>query len=754
MKVYGFPGQGSQAKGMGAGLFDGHPALVAAADGVLGYSIRDLCLNNPEGKLARTEYTQPALFVVNALEFLEASRKDPRPCDFLMGHSLGEYSALFAAGCFDFETGLRLVVERGKLMGQVRNGGMAAVLDCPLEEVRRILSQRLQGRLEIANINSPTQVVVSGDKDAIAEAQAHFSESKARYIPLNVSGAFHSRLMEGPAAEFRRYLKAQKFLAPRIPVIANFTAQPYSHHDMATTLADQMSGTVRWLQSVEYVLGRGEIDFRELGPGNVLTKLVGQIAAAFLPPAVATPAVPVASPDVAAPRSFAPRVVAESLGSAEFRRAHKVRYAYVAGAMVKGIASRTLVERMAKSGLLAFFGTGGVRFREVEESIRYLKSVLPNGESFGMNLLCNLDIPAEEMAMVDLFLAQGICRVEASGFTRITPALLRYRFKGLRREAGKVVAGNMVLAKLSRPEVAEAFLRPAPQVLVDKAIQAGWISAAEAEMGRDVAMADDICVEADSGGHTDRGALSTLLPTIRRLAVEVSRSRGSDAVARVGAAGGLGTPDAIVAAFMLGAEFVMTGSVNQCTVEAGTSDVVKSMLQELDVQNTDYAPAGDMFEIGAKIQVMKKGVFFPMRASKLYDLWRGNESWDVLDARVKSDIEGNYFQSSFENVCAQCYDHYRQRMPSEIERAERNPKQRMAMAFKWYFVHSMRMALRGERDQVLNFQVHCGSSMGAANRWLKRTDLESWRSRHADVLADRLMGEASALLTRKMSFYA
>jgi trans-AT polyketide synthase, acyltransferase and oxidoreductase domains len=744
---------------MGAGLFEKHPSLEAAADGILGYSIRELCWSNPEGRLSKTEYTQPALFTVNAMAFLDAQRRDSRPPAYVLGHSLGEYNALFAAGCFDFETGLRMVMLRGKLMSQVRNGGMAAVLDCPVETVERVLAECCP-RLDIANINSPTQVVVSGRKEDILDAERHFAREKAKYIPLNVSGAFHSRFMEEPTAEFQAYLGGLVFSAPRIPVIANITALPYVQSEIAANLVRQMKGSVKWSQSIRFLLGQGAIDFEELGPGKVLTKLVAQITAAYPPVLAAVPALPAeaARPPAAAPAepalSRSSRVRPERLGSEDFRRAHRVRYAYVSGAMVKGIASGELVVRMARSGLLGYFGTGGLSLAEVEKSIRYIRASLDKGESYGMNLLCNLDIPAEEMAMVDLFLAHGVTRIEASGFMRITPALLKYRLKGLRRVNGKTVCDNLVMAKVSRPEVAEAFLRPAPARLVERLLLEGAITSEEAMLGRDVPMADDLCVEADSGGHTDRGVASAIFPALRRLRDDIRNENAASHPVRVGCAGGLGTPDAIVSAFMLGADFVLTGSINQCTVEAGTSGLVKSMLQDLNVQNTDYAPAGDMFEIGAKIQVMKKGVFFPMRAVKLYELWKNNDSWTRLDGKTRSEIEESYFQGSFEEVCARTYDYYRVRRPAEVERAEKNPRHKMALAFKWYFVHSMRLALRGVQEQTVNFQVHCGPAMGACNQWLKRSELESWQSRHADVLAEKLMGEASDILGRRLAYFS
>jgi trans-AT polyketide synthase/acyltransferase/oxidoreductase domain-containing protein len=207
----------------------------------------------------------------------------------------------------------------------------------------------------------------------------------------------------------------------------------------------------------------------------------------------------------------------------------------------------------------------------------------------------------------------------------------------------------------------------------------------------------------------------------------------------VGAAGGLGAPEQVACAFFLGADFITTGSINQCTPEAGTSDAVKDMLQNVGVQDTAYAPAGDMFEMGAKVQVMKKGVFFPARANKLYDLWRQHASLDALEGAVRREIQDKFFRRSFEDVWAETRDHYGRVLPAELARVEGNPKAKMGLVFRWYFVHSMRLALRGESTQRVDYQVHCGPAMGAFNQWVQGTSLEDWRRRHGDTVAEHLM---------------
>jgi len=203
---------------------------------------------------------------------------------------------------------------------------------------------------------------------------------------------------------------------------------------------------------------------------------------------------------------------------------------------------------------------------------------------------------------------------------------------------------------------------------------------------------------------------------------------------------------------VLGAEFIVTGSVNQCSVEAGTSAAVKDLLADLDVQDTTYAPAGDMFELGAKVQVARKGTLFAARANKLYQLYRHYDSLEAIDTQTRQTIETTYFRRSFEQVWRDTQDYYLGTgRAGEVERAERNPKHRMALVFRWYFAHTIQAALAGDVAERVNFQIHCGPAMGAFNRFVKGTDLEDWRNRHVDIIAEHLMqGAADVLRSRSI----
>lgn len=277
MKTYIFPGQGSQRKGMGGSLFDEFADLTRTADEILGYSVKSLCLEDPEGLLKQTRYTQPALYVVNALSYEARVRETGTTPDFLAGHSLGEFNALLAAGVFDFATGLRLVKKRGELMAEAVGGGMAAVLNASEKEIRTVLEENGLTEVDLANYNTPSQIVISGRSEDIEAAKPLFQTGKHLFVALNTSGAFHSRFMEPARAEFAAFLDGIPFAEPQITVISNVTGRPYENHLLKERLAEQIVSSVRWSDTVEHLLGHEGMEFEEIGHGDVLTKLVKKI---------------------------------------------------------------------------------------------------------------------------------------------------------------------------------------------------------------------------------------------------------------------------------------------------------------------------------------------------------------------------------------------------------------------------------------------------------------------------------------------
>lgn len=759
MLSYVFPGQGSQFKGMGGSLFDEFAEMTLKADRVLGYSIKNLCLEDPDYKLGKTNFTQPAVYVVNSLIYLKTIEDTGRKPDYVAGHSLGEYNALFASGVFDFETGLKLVKKRGELMSKAGEGGMAAVIGLSEEMVRKVLEDNSLDEIDIANINTPTQIVISGPKTAVQEAEEIFKFAGAvSYVILNVSGAFHSRYMKEAAESFEEYLKQFEFNKISIPVISNVYARPYKQEDLKNNLVKQITSSVKWTESIRYLMGKKENIIQQIGLGHSLQKMVDVIQEESQPLMV--------DDDELKPKDIANKwddsydlrenkassiekikfeITPELLGSSEFKREYGVKYAYLIGAMHMGIASKELVVRAGKAGLIAILGTGGLEIDAIEKSIQYIQEELRNGEAYGVNLIHNYNDSKDEGALVDLLLKYNVRTIEASAFIRITPALVRYRINGLSRdENGKVVSNNKIISKISRPEVAEVFLKPAPEHIINKLLEEGEITNNQALMAKEISMADDLCAEANSGGYTDQGTISALLPAIISLRDKMKGECNN--TVRVGVAGGIGTPEAAAAAFVLGADFIMTGSINQCTVEAGTSDIVKDMLQETNVQDTTYVPGEAMFEVGSKIQVLKRGVFFPARANRLYEIYCQYDSIDEIDTKVKILLEEKYLKNSMEKI----YEDIKSSMPiEEIDRAERNPKYKMALIFKWYFKWSFKVALYGERNNVIDYQVHCGSALGAFNQWCKGTALENWRNRHVDEIGIEMMTHAAKYINNR-----
>lgn len=276
--VFMFPGQGSQSVGMGAELFDRYPLLAAEADEILGYSIKELCLEDPSEKLSSTDHTQPALYVVDALSFLAKVEDEKATPDFVIGHSLGEYVALYATGAFDFATGLRLVQKRGALMQKATGGGMAAILGMDGDAVSKALAELGADTIDVANYNSPRQTVISGMKADIEKFGPMLKDKGARRVViLPVSGAFHSRYMKPAAEEFDTFLKDFSFGGLKVPCIANCSAEPYTEDSIHSNLVKQIYSSVLWIKTIRSLRNMGAEEFIEVGPGGVLSGLARQI---------------------------------------------------------------------------------------------------------------------------------------------------------------------------------------------------------------------------------------------------------------------------------------------------------------------------------------------------------------------------------------------------------------------------------------------------------------------------------------------
>ncbi len=448
-----------------------------------------------------------------------------------------------------------------------------------------------------------------------------------------------------------------------------------------------------------------------------------------------------------------PALGPEQLGDAGFRADHGLHYAYKAGAMAGGIASADLVIALGRAGLLGSFGAAGLVPARIEEAIRRIRHELPAGP-YAFNLIHSPSEEELERRAVQLYLDHGVRTVEASAFLGLTVHIVRYRAAGLRAGAGGgVICDNRVIAKVSRPEVAEQFMRPAPPSLLSELVAAGLITSEQARLAAYVPMADDITVEADSGGHTDGRPLVSLLPSIIALRDRIQAELRFAKTIRVGAAGGISTPSSVLAAFTMGAAYVVTGSVNQSCVESGTSPHVRALLAEAGMPDVAMAPAADMFELGVNVQLLKRGTFFPMRAQRLYDIYQRYEGLEAIPPETRRELEQKVFRRSLDDVWRETVAYFAERDPDQIHRAEGNPKRRMALVFRWYLGQSSRWATSGSDDRKLDYQIWCGPSMGAFNDWARGSYLEHPENRTAPDVAEHLMTGAAYLARTQMLGY-
>ena len=441
----------------------------------------------------------------------------------------------------------------------------------------------------------------------------------------------------------------------------------------------------------------------------------------------------------------APPLPIDRLGDRNFLDFHGVKYAYMTGAMAGGIASEELVIALGKQGILASFGAGGLSLERVEKAIARIQQALPHG-TYAFNLLHSPNEPELERNAVELYLKHGVRTLEASAFLNLSPNIVRYRAAGLRlNAAGDIEIKNKVIAKISRREVAARFLQPAPLNILKELVAQGKITQLQADLAQQVPMADDITVEADSGGHTDNRPLVCLFPAIVELRNEIQSQYNYQNPVRIGVAGGISTPQAALAAYIMGAAYVVTGSVNQSCVEAGTSEYTKKLLAEAEMHDVMMAPAADMFEMGVRLQVLKRGTMFAMRAQKLYELYKNYDSIADIPTTERTKLETQIFRQSLDEVWQHTVNYLSQRNPAKLAKANNNPKLKMALIFRWYLGLSSRWSNTGEADRKIDYQIWCGPSMGAFNNWVKGSYLEPVSDRHVVDVAQHILTGAAYL---------
>ena len=443
--------------------------------------------------------------------------------------------------------------------------------------------------------------------------------------------------------------------------------------------------------------------------------------------------------------AYVPPLNPHQLGHPSFQDRYGVHANYVAGAMANGIASEAVVIEMAKAGLMGFFGAAGLPTERIAEAIQTIRASV-GSLPFGINLIHSPQTPQQEWDSVSLFLDQEIRIVSASAYMKLTKPIVWYRLSGIHRDStGTIVVPNRVMAKVSREEVAQQFMKPPPQSMIDALLNEGKITGQEAALAGQVSMADDITAEADSGGHTDRQPAPVLLPLMLALRNRITAEYMLQSPIRIGAAGGITTPEAAAAAFAIGADYVLTGTINQACVEAGTSTMVKEMLATASAADVDMGPAGDMFEQGAEVQVLKRGTLFAMRGRHLYELYKTYDSIEAIPKDVRSKLEKQVFRAPLEEIWSGCASFFEERDPKQLERAAREPRHKMALVFRWYLGLSSRWAITGDESRKMDTQIWCGPGIGAFNAWTKGTFLEHPAARSVSIVAANIMAGAAAI---------
>ncbi|NNF99280.1 MAG: PfaD family polyunsaturated fatty acid/polyketide biosynthesis protein [Desulfobacteraceae bacterium] len=445
--------------------------------------------------------------------------------------------------------------------------------------------------------------------------------------------------------------------------------------------------------------------------------------------------------------AYAPPLHPDKLGDPGLKNLLGIRYAYVCGAMANGITSVEMVEAAGRAGMIGFFGAAGLLPDEIEAAIIRL-SRFEAKFPYGFNLIHSPNEMTLEWETVNRYLKHGINLISASAYLDLTPALVYFRIKGvLRNTSGGIMVPNRIVAKVSRVEVARKFMAPPAGKLISGLMDKGLITRDEAELASRIPMADAVTAEADSGGHTDNRPALTLLPTMITLRDELVAQHRFDQPVHVGLGGGIATPEAAAAAFAMGAAYVLTGSINQSCTEAGTSEPVRKMLCAAQQADVTMAPAADMFELGVKVQVLKRGTMFSMRAAKLYDLYRTHDMYEQIPATIRATLEKDFFRKSFAEEWEKTRAFFNIRDPEQIRRAEDNPKHKMALVFRSYLGQSSGWATRGDASRVIDYQIWCGPGMGAFNQWVKGSFLEKPENRRTVTVAHNLMFGA-AIITR------
>lgn len=805
MVTYLFPELFSLRQGTGRQLFKDEPELLKQADSILGYSVQELCLENPGNELSQALYVQPILFVLNALSYRKRLRLTGQRPDFLAGYGTGEYNALSAAGVFDFAAGLTMVNYRARLMSRTSPGGMAAVIGLTGEQAEKVLSRHMLFPLQTACCNTPLQTVISGPEAVLLEARTFFEKAGARpYIMLDSPLACYSDYMMGAREEFSRFLSGKTFKEPEIPVISTVETGPCSGGNCKELLVKQLTAPVLWTQAVRYLEKKDpQMEYVEIGPAGPLGSFISQIKKIGNPvnwtprfknskngspgkkkiqneenrgpgtyesntnkkPPLPGGAESQPGQPKAEIKKQLPNRTGCSLGSASFKKRYGLDYAYLIGGMFKGISSAAMVIEAARSGMLAFYGARDVPLKILKQQLGEIKAGVPGGRCFGVSLFHNpFDIRAEEQ-IIDLLISEDIRCISLSGCFDVFPHILRYRIAGLYRDKEGVIKNrHKVIVKISHPAIMELFLQPPSEKQIRELLDRQLITAEQAGLARNIGggirggiregigegmgigIADDFCVTGEAAARTGQESGFTLLPALKRIKEKVCPAYPGAREVHIGYAGGIGTPEAAMTAFLLGADFILTGTINQCTLEARTGGTAKRLLQNAGVQDTGPAPSFELFETGGRIRVLKKGSFYASRSLFFAGLYSRFNSLEKIDGKTVTKLEKDYFFKSLSEVDGLIREKYHHN-PEVLAKMDGKPGFKMAMFFRYYYNYCAGLAINDNQENILNYQIFCSPAMGSCNRWLTERGLESWEKRSAHKIGKMLMDETAALFS-------
>ncbi|MHC8441851.1 MAG: PfaD family polyunsaturated fatty acid/polyketide biosynthesis protein [Candidatus Eutrophobiaceae bacterium] len=444
--------------------------------------------------------------------------------------------------------------------------------------------------------------------------------------------------------------------------------------------------------------------------------------------------------------AWVPALPPKQLGDSTFRASHGVELCYMAGSMANGIASTDLVIAMSRAGMLASFGAAGLRINEIEGALQTLRKILVD-KPWASNLIFTPNETGHEEAVVDLYLRLKLRLVEASAYLSLTLPTVRYRVTGIGRDPnGTIVAPNKIIAKASRVEVAEKWLSPPPDDMLKHLAAQGEITLEQAELASQIPMAEDLTAEADSGGHTDNRPAIALIPTLIALRNRVQAQFQYAQTPRIGAAGGIATPESAAAVFAMGAAYIVTGTINQGCCEAGTSSQVRKMLSEAGQADVTMAPAVDMFEMGVKLQTLKRGTLFAMRGNLLWELYREYGSLEELPAKSRKRLENEIFRMDLKQVWEETRLFFNARDLNQVRRAETDAHHKMALVFRWYLGLSSRWANTGVANRQADYQIWAGPAIGAFNEWTRGSPLAIPDNRKVADIARKLMCGAAVQL--------